>query len=243
MLFLYEQKETEMADLRNHAKNSTFTVLTSGSVRLPVGPDNLSPGATGYAVQSDIVSGIVPWQPATWPNYSVWNSSLIDVLKTIIQESLFEEIDNVIADAMATVGNLQRRGHVVAIGLMCALDSIAAYGYGRTYTSTKNRNGVENKFRVRDFIKNHFPPAYHPFANYLYERPRHDLIHKWNLFSASMTPGDDPIDSVDGVPRFGLLNFRDALKTGTLNFLSELEKNPELQRQTLQRYQELKKGS
>jgi hypothetical protein len=63
---------------------------------------------------------------------------------------MLNEIDNVIADAG---GDLQHRGHVVAIALLCALDASSSYGYGR-------KNGKQ----ILPFVRTHFPGDNRPHA-------------------------------------------------------------------------------
>ena len=53
------------------------------------------------------------------------------VLKRIFEVSMLMEINNVIEDATQRNGSLEHRGHVLAISLLCALDAISSYGYGR----------------------------------------------------------------------------------------------------------------
>lgn len=89
----------------------------------------------------------IAWQPSTWPvpPASV-NEQFRDTLHRIFEESILAEINNVIADAHAQNGDLQHRGHVVAIALLCALDAISSYGYGA-------RCGKQ----IPDFVREHFP--------------------------------------------------------------------------------------
>jgi hypothetical protein len=73
---------------------------------------------------------------------------LIDVLRKIFEESILNEIGNVITDVG---GDLRHRGHVVAIAILCALDAISSYGYG-----------AKSGKQIPDFIRAHFPAEFHP---------------------------------------------------------------------------------
>ena len=91
--------------------------------------DVSAPSVSGALVGAQ--PAFVAWQPSTWPvaPASV-NEDFICTLKRIFEESILGEISNVIDDALTANGDLQHRGHVVAISLMCALDAISSYGYG-----------------------------------------------------------------------------------------------------------------
>jgi hypothetical protein len=73
-------------------------------------------------------------------------------------------------------------------------------------------NGVGERFKK--FIREHFPPAYKPFAEKIYKMHRNSAIHTWNLFEATILPSNDNIMDTSGIISFGLLNFLDALKAG-----------------------------
>jgi len=64
------------------------------------------------------------------------------------------EVKNVIDDATARNGNVEHRGHVIAISMLCPLDAISSYGYG-----AKSGN------QIPEFIKSHFPAEYRSFAD------------------------------------------------------------------------------
>jgi len=147
----------------------------------------------------------------------------------IFKESILDEIGNVIEDAKKSNGDLQHRGHVVALAMMCALEAISAYGYGdrsRTY--------------MADFISNHFPPDYKRHAKRFYHLYRTSLVHNWNLFEATLLPGNDGITDTGGTLSFGLLNFFDALRIGVNDLLNKLKTDPKLQASVGKRYAELK---
>lgn len=169
------------------------------------------------------------WQPSTWPTPpKTVDEDFIRTLKRIFEDSILIEISNVVSDAEKSAEGLQHRGHVVAIALLCALDAISSYGYGR-------RNGKQTP----DFIVAHFPADFHPHAAQLRKLYRNAMIHSWNLFEASISPGREPITN-NGAISFGLMTFFDALVQGTQDFLEKLEYEANLQKKTLERYEELR---
>jgi hypothetical protein len=157
---------------------------------------------------------------------------LIATIRKIFEESILDEIDNVIADAG---GNLVHRGHVVAIASLCALDAMSSYGYG-----------AKSAKQIPDFVRAHFPASYHVQADELLRLYRHAMVHSWNLFEAAILPGNDPVTIDNGVLCFGLIDFRDAISKGMddyLNvddYLKKLEADQKLQEMTLKRYRKLK---
>lgn len=172
----------------------------------------------------------VAWQPSTWPaTPPAVDERFVFTLKRIFEESILGEIANVISDATKCNGDLQHRGHVVAISLMCALDAIASYGY-------RGEKGVY----LRDFIAAHFPGDYQPYAADIYGFYRCSLVHSWNLFEASLYPGHERISNVGGTLSFGLLNFFEALTMSAGDFLEKLATDGALQANTLDRYEQLR---
>jgi hypothetical protein len=185
-----------------------------------------APSVTG-AIISGPSSGFLAWQPSTWPkDPPMWDPSLITTIGKIFDEAMLNEIDNVISDAG---GNLEHRGHVVAIALLCALDAISSYGYGR-------KNGKQ----IPPFIRAHFPKEYHPHAKALLRLYRHSMVHSWNLFEASILPGNDPVKSAGGSLSFGLLHLRAAMSKAVADYLKKLETSKALQTKTLDRYRKLR---
>ena len=171
------------------------------------------------------------WQPSTWPPPPAKvDPAFIAVLATIINESILDEIGNVIQDISKSNGDLQHRGHVVALALMCALEAISAYGYAAN----------SNHF-MAEFIANHFPENYKPYADRIYKLYRTSLVHSWNLFEATILPSNEAICESQGAVCFGLLNFFEALRTGVADFMARLESDRKLQESCLRRYRKLKK--
>ena len=189
-----------------------------------------SPPASG--AQVGVFPGVTdfrPWQPSTWPQPpKTFNEDFIENLRRIFRASMLEEINNVIEDAEKVNGDLQHRGHVVAIALMCALDALSSYGYrGR---------------HIANFVQNHFPSDYQPYAGDIYRLYRNSLVHSWNLFEAAVLPGNEPVTKAKtGTLSFGLLNFFQALKAGVDHFLKCLETDANLQTKALNRYRKLRK--
>lgn len=192
----------------------------------------LAPPITGAPdVGQPHPNDLIAWQPSTWPGApTAVDEKFIFTLKRIFEESILGEIENVISDAQAQNGDLRHRGHVVAIALLCALDAISSYGYGA-------RCGKQ----MPEFVVAHFPPKYRAHARSLLTLYRHAMVHSWNLFEVSITPGNEQIAKAGGTVSFGLLNFFDALKIAGGEFLEQLEHDARLQKNTLERYRQLRK--
>lgn len=188
-----------------------------------------SPPASGFGSPADVVQ-FVPWQPSAWPNAPLNDQEFAKLLKRIFEVSMLMEINNVIEDATARNGSLEHRGHVIAVSLLCALDAISSYGYGR-------KNGKQ----IPPFIRAHFPNEYRPLAKAILKLYRHAMIHSWNLFEVAITPGNEKISSTRGVISFGLLDFFGALKHATENFLEQLAADAELQTRARARYNALRR--
>jgi len=194
---------------------------------------DFSPRISLYSapVTGAMVEPVVPllfraWQPSTWPTHSAtFDETFIETLKQIFEESILGEINNVIEDVTRVNGDLQHRGHVIAIALMCALDAIASYGY--------------RKHHVARFVEAHFPAEYKPFSEEIYTFYRLSLVHNWNLFEASIYPDTTGIAREGATIAFGL-DFFGALVSATEHFLEHLASNPELQTKSLERYHGLR---
>ena len=184
-----------------------------------------SPPATGYGGQPP--TPFYAWQPSTWPAPpATVDEEFVIALKRIFEESILGEIDKVIADAH---GNLEHRGHVVVIALMCALDAISSYGYG-----------AQSGRQIPDFVRAHFPTDYHRHANEIRELYRNAVVHSWNLFKVSLYPGHEGITRSNGVLSLGILNFHSALIQATEDFLENLFSSKTLQENSLARYTDLR---
>jgi hypothetical protein len=88
-------------------------------------PSLQAPPITGAWV---VGSSLQPWLPSTWPLCpSTVTNAFIETLGKIFKHGMLDEIDNVIEDAMARNGSLEHRGHVIAIAIMCAVDTVASF--------------------------------------------------------------------------------------------------------------------
>ncbi len=192
--------------------------------------DVSAPSVTGALVSTTVTpqsTELVPWLPSTWPQPPAKvTQDFIKTLRSIFHESMLEEINNVITDAK---GDLNRRGHVVAISLMCALNAISTYGYRGNHMSK--------------FIEAHFSDDYKLHCDKFYTLYRNSLVHSWNLFEATLYPDNEPVKDIGGTLTFGLLNFKEALENSVADFLKKLETDIQLQNNTLNRYCILKKGA
>lgn len=190
-----------------------------------------APAVTG-AVVGKTQPSFPAWQPSTWPQApDQFDDEFINTLRTIFNDSILGEIDNVIRDIQRSNGDLQHRGHVVAIALLCAVDAISYYGYR------------DSDDQVPEFVKAHFPDEYRPFANELVILYRHIMAHHWNLFRAALLPGNDPIRQENGILCFGLLHFRDALRIAVKDFLEKLKSDPSLQANAIWAYGRLRRSA
>jgi len=180
---------------------------------------------------SEQPNGVTAWQPSTWPEAPLrWNSVFSSDLRGIFETTIVGELENVITDAMQQNGGLAHRGHVVAIGLLCAVDAISAYGYG---------DKVGQRYEA--FIRAHFTRGYAPFARNIYKAYRNSAVHSWHLFEVTILPGDESLREDGGIIAFGLLDFFDALKEALADFFKTLETSEELQETVLRRYARLRR--
>lgn len=175
----------------------------------------------------------IPWRPSTWPEApKEFNEDFAGVFERIIRETILDELKNVVGDIVKSHGSLQHRGHVVGAGLMCALEVLSTYGY-------RSKDG--SKGSVRMYVQKHFPDEYKPYAAKFYDMYRNDLVHQWNLFSAALLPGNEPVTGKHGIMQFGLLNFLDAFSRSIDDFLDTLSSNEKVQYQCVDRYRRLRK--
>ncbi len=172
------------------------------------------------------IDGFISWQSSTWPDKLPSDGhELTLVIKRIFEGAIFAEINNVIEDAIIRTKNLDGRGFVVCVSMLCALDAISAYGYGG------NSGG-----QIPEFIRVHFPKDYRPFAMNIKKLCRNNSVHGWNLYGAEIHAGNEEIKYRNNRLSFGLLNFFDALKFGTEDFLNQLAHTQELQKMARARY-------
>lgn len=192
--------------------------------------DVSSPSVTGAIVAAAIPAVFVAWQPSTWPAPpATVDENFVFTLKQIFEESILGEIENVMSDVRQVNRDLQHRGHVIAIALMCALTAISSYGCRGQHAAK--------------FIRRHFRADYQPHADEIYTLYRNSFMHSWNLFKASVYPDDTKVKLEGGAIAFGLLDFSQALVQATENFLECLEGDVGLQRNTLKRYKALRESA
>lgn len=203
----------------------------------PVYTGSAAPSGSVVSPQSVAEPLFLPWQPSTWPaTPQAFDESFYNTVERIFSETIIEEISNVINDILGSNNNsLEHRGHVIAIVLLCAIDTVASY----TYSNITGKGATGGKYI--EFIKNHFPTNYQPHAEKIYKLYRNSTVHSWNLFEATMFPGHEPINTNNSTISFGLLDFFEALKYGLTDFLDKLKTDVALQKNVLCRYEELKK--
>lgn len=179
------------------------------------------------------------WQPSTWPEAPErYDEEFPNILAIIFHDSLLIEIENIIKDAPT----LEHRGHVVALAILCAIDTLSSYAFRDTGTEKCSGCGRTDRVgpRYKNYIHDYFPRDYQEFSDKIYRLYRNSIAHSWNLFEAGMLPGDEPIQEVDGTIVFGLLHFFNALKSSVDTFNGRLRDEPKLQEAALIRYRELK---
>lgn len=161
-----------------------------------------------------------------------------------MRETILDEIHNCISDAVQVNGGLGHRGHVIALSMFCAVDTISAYAFPKTKESCAacgRSDGIGPKYR--QFIETFFPADYRPFAGDIYGSHRNSMVHSWNLFEVGILPGHEPVKKENGALSFGLLNFFDALSEATASFFAALSADSALQQASLARYKELKESA
>ncbi len=193
----------------------------------------------------DRTEGVVAWQPSTWPEApSTWSPALGDELRGIVDESILDELEKVIGDAMHANGDLRHRGHVIGLSLFCAVDAVSAYGYfnepNAPPCTSCGKPGEKIGPRYKAFVRAHFPRGYAAFADELYGAYRCSTVHSWHLFKVAILPGSESIAKRGGIVSFGLLDFFAALKEAVYDFFEKLKTDAALQTSTLKRYSDLR---
>jgi hypothetical protein len=185
----------------------------------------------------------VPWQPSTWPDFTFYNDDFLEVIKRIFNETIIAEIDNVIEDAINSIGSIEHRGHVIAIAQLCAIDTLSSYAFFDKNAQRCNMCGMtDSKIRkYTKFIEEYFPDDYKKFGKEIYKLYRNSMVHSWNLFEVAILPDETEPHKNGSNLIYGLLNFQKALKFATDNFLKKLSKDTTLQDNVLMRYSELQK--
>jgi hypothetical protein len=190
-------------------------------------------------------ASFIAWQPSTWPEANADVELFSKDLQIIFEDSLLDEINNVISDAEKVNGDIQHRGHVIALALFCAVDTLSSYAFsvgGTEVCPTCGKGKEKIGPRYQEYIERFFPDDYKPFAEGLYKAYRNSLVHSWNLFEVAITPDNDPIQRYGNGESIlvGLLNFRDALEFSIENFIAGVRSDPELNKQAYLRYNALR---
>ena len=184
----------------------------------------------------------IQWQPSTWSDFHNFNEAST-IIRRIFQETIIEEIDNVIKDATHNNGSIEHRGHIIAIAQLCATDTLSSYSYFDDEAKVcENCGRSDSKIKkYSKFIKDFFPDEYKEFSNDLYKLYRNSMVHSWNLFEVGILLDNTAPIKNNGNLIFGLLNFQSALKKSVKNFFDKLKTDSNLQKNTLGRYKELQK--
>lgn len=185
----------------------------------------------------------VSWQPSSWPEINNDILSFWKDLGKIFDETILSEIENVISDAKVVNNGLSHRGYVVALALFCAIDTLSSYAYQDEKVVMCSKCNRKDSIgpRYQKYIEEFFPDPYKPYASNLYKFYRNNLVHSWNLFEASILPGDESITKIhDNYLSFGLLNFFDAVKESVKNFGDKFKTDEKLQKSSKKRYQQLR---
>jgi hypothetical protein len=189
---------------------------------------------------SELIRGFLPYQPSTWPKENPNKDAFLDILERIFNETIINEIGNVISDAQAIHGNLGGRGHVVALSLFAAIDTLSSYMYsGEIEKCTTCKKGDTVGPTYRNYIEKYFDENYKPHALDLYRLYRNSLVHSWHLFQVNIMPGNEAIGERFGTLSIGLINFFEALKMSVSRYLEELHSNHELYSYAVNRYRNL----
>lgn len=206
--------------------------------------DNSKLSSTKLSGRVNVVESVdfITWQPSTWPEPNENFLLFLPNIERIFRETILDEIGNVISDAKKVNGGLFQRGHVIALALFCAIDTLSSYAYINkegNICSQCNR-GEKIGPRYKKYIEDFFPDDYKPYSDKLYGFYRNASVHSWNFFKVGIYPEDEPIKADDTTMSFGLLNFYNALEVSFGNFIKKLKQDVELQNNCCSRYEELR---
>jgi len=188
------------------------------------------------------ITGFRPWQPSTWPTANDEGINFFECIERILNETILGEIGNVISDSNAQNGSLGGRGHVVALSLFCAIDTISSYAFENTISEQCPTclRGDRVGPRYIKYISEFFPDDYKTHAEVLYGSYRNSLVHSWNLFKVAIWPKNEPIRIDNGILNLGLISFYEALNYSIENFLIRLKSDPEIYHAAMRRYETLR---
>lgn len=189
------------------------------------------------------------WQPNTWPVApAVYDDGFAITLKRIFQESMIDEIANVINSVPVSdtdsVPTVVHKGHVIALAILCGIDTLSSYAYKFQTQNHCITCGHKYPERIasqyKKYIETFFPVDYRPFANEIYKLYRCPITHSWNLFGATMSLGNRTIQMGTNGIILGLNNFFVAFETSMNNFIEVMRADRDIQRVALHRYEELR---
>lgn len=200
-------------------------------MRLPPLPSQTSAISVSGANAVNDADTFQPRLPSTWPvSAESPDASVVEVWKELFQQGILAEIDNVIGDAMTVNRSLSGRGHVVALAMMCALDSLSQFAY----------QGVQQHVRIAGFIERFFPPEFHPLRADINDHYRNCLIHEWFMTAVAFEPLNEPLRREgNGTISMGLLTFRKALHVAVDRFIEELRGDQEARQTAARRYRSI----
>lgn len=195
-----------------------------------------------YPLQiSNNTARFLPWQPSTWPEPDPDPLSFWVDLELIFEETILLEIENVISDAQKCNGGVEHRGHVIALAILCAIDTLSSYAYvkEKDICSVCDRGDSVGP-RYKKYIEDFFPDNYKPFATQIYKLFRNSVVHSWNFFEVALTPWSENVELRDGNLCIGLLSLFSALESSVKNFANKFETDPHLQENARSRYENLR---
>jgi len=188
----------------------------------------------------------LPWRPSTWPAAPLtFQNDFQMVIERIVRETIIGEIGNVVGDICKSNGDLQHRGHVVAIAMLCAVDTLSSYAFNNPEAEMcpTCKRGDKVGPRYKKFVETFFPDQYKALGPDIYSLYRNAMVHSWNLFQVTIYPDGETIQRAQRGVSFGLLNFFTALQSATSGFLEDLSQDAALQASTLNRYRSLKESA
>jgi hypothetical protein len=166
-----------------------------------------------------------PCKPSTWPEAKKYDDAFKNNLKRIFYETVINEIDNVIDDSKKINGNLNQRGHVIAVAQLCAVDNFSSYAFFNSKPDECKECGDKDNVapKYKQFISSFFPEPYKNNSKEIYKLYRCSMVHGWNLFQSAIYPGSEEFKKNSSEISYGLLNFQKTLKEATENFFNKIQ--------------------
>jgi hypothetical protein len=197
-------------------------------MKVPVIPSTVSPiGVSGAMIQAPAI--FYPQLPSTWPPVPINpTAEFVAVWDALFNRGMLMEIDNVYNDvADRNAGSLSGRGHVLALAMMCALDSLSQFAFV----------GERQHVRIAGFIEEYFPQEFRSIAAEINDHYRNGLVHEWFMTAVAFEPEDEPIRrEQNGSIVMGLRTFKNGLDAAVIEFLAKLRIDDELRRTAAIRY-------